>query len=103
MRVSEEVAVLRCGADQIEVAAEDYTLAVNAAFIAQWRGSAILRQVRVTTGDLTVSGRRNQHGVEDRFRLVGNAVRQLGESVEVAGGGSLSIARAPVQIRLEDG
>ncbi|MGH2878996.1 MAG: hypothetical protein ACRDK4_05230 [Solirubrobacteraceae bacterium] len=91
---------LRCGPEELTVASSDYTLAVNAQVIANWRGSAVLRRVRVTTGDLTVSGKRNQHGIEDRFKLVGDAVRSLGSKITV-GEGRIAIAARPVQIRVE--
>lgn len=100
-RVSGNAVTLRVGPEKVEVAAGDYTLAVNAAFVAGWRGSGVLRQLRVTTGELTVSGKRNEHGIEDRFKLVGDAVRRLGGTVAVVGGGHIDIARVPVQIRLE--
>lgn len=96
-----ETATLRVGVEAIEVPAADYTLAVNAAFVAAWRGPSVLRKLRVTTGDLTVNGKRNQHGVEDRFKLVGDAVRRLGGTVPIAEEGSIDISRAPVQVRLE--
>jgi len=101
VRVSGRTAVLRSGADDVEVPAADYTLAANAALIARWRGSAVLRQVRVTAGDLTVNGRRNQHGIEDRFKLVGDAVRRLGGQFAIGDRGTVKIAARPVQIRLE--
>jgi hypothetical protein len=49
---------------------------------------------------LTVSGKRNQHGVEDRFKLVGDAVRRLGSEI-AAGEGRIAIAARPVQVRVE--
>lgn len=101
VRVNGTTAVLRLGPDEVEVSAADYTLAVNAALIARWRGSAVLRQVRVTAGDLTVNGRRNQHGIEDRFKLVGDAVRRLGGEFAVGDRGTVKIDARPVQIRLE--
>jgi hypothetical protein len=101
VRVGATSAVLRCGADEVEVAAADYTLGANAALIARWRGSAVLRRVRVTAGDLTVNGSRNKHGIEDRFKLVGDAVRRLGGRVAVGEHGAVTIAVRPVQIRLE--
>jgi hypothetical protein len=100
-RLRGETATLRVGVQEIEVPAADYTLAVNAAFVSGWRGPSVLRKLRVTTGDLTVNGKRNQHGVEDRFKLVGDGVRRLGGTVPVAEDGSIDIAGAPVQVRLE--
>jgi hypothetical protein len=91
LHVADGEAVIEAGEEVIEageeitVAASDYTIAANSAFIANWRGSGALRQVRVTTGDLTRTGKRNRHGVEDRFTLVGDAVRKLGEADRPAG------------------
>jgi hypothetical protein len=101
-RVSGNEVLLEVGADEIAVRAADYTVSVNSAFIANWRGSAVLRRVRVNTGDLTTTGKRNRHGVEDRFKLVGDAVRRLGNTISLPGGGEIVIARLPAAIRLED-
>jgi len=101
VRVAGSSAFLRVGSEEVEVAAKDYTLSINAAFVAKWRGSAVLRKVRVSSGELTISGKRNQHGIEDRFKLAARAVRQLGGEIAVEGGGRIEIAKAPVQIRLE--
>jgi hypothetical protein len=100
--VGGDQAVLEVGADEITVSAADYTVSVNSAFIAAWRGSAVLRQVRVNTGDLTKGGKRNRHGVEDRFKLVGDAVRALGPMISLAGGGEIEIGRMPLAIRMEE-
>jgi hypothetical protein len=95
-------AVLEVGDDDITVAAADYTVSVNSAFVAAWRGSAVLRRVRVNTGDLTTTGKRNRHAVEDRFKLVGDAVRKLGSVIQLSGGAKIEIARLPVAVRLEE-
>lgn len=100
--VGGDQAALEIGADEITVAAADYTVSVNSAFIAAWRGGAVLRQVRVTTGDLTMGGKRNRHGVEDRFKLVGDAVRTLGPTISLPGGGEIEIGRMPLAIRVEE-
>lgn len=100
-RVAGACAILQLSAGEVEVGSEDYTLAVNSRFVASWRGSAVLRRLRVTTGELTVSGQRNRHGVEDRFRLAGDVVRKLGSTIPVAGGGEIEIG-PPVAVRLED-
>lgn len=101
-RVDGEVATLLYRDEPVEVAAADYTLAVNSALIARWRGSRVLHRVRVTAGEMTVTGRRNQHAVADRFKLAGDAVRLLGETIPVAGGGEITISKRPVQVRLEE-
>ena len=99
--VSGSRVVLEHGCTEIEVPAAEYTISVNSSVIASWRGSAVLRRVRVTTGDLTHGGQRNRHGVEDRFKLIGDAVRRLGSVVSVTGGGQVEIAELPVAVRLE--
>ena len=76
-------------------------MAVNASVVAGWRGLNVLRQLRVTTGELTVSGKRNQHEIADRFKLIGDAVRELGTPITANGGAQIEIARARCQIRLE--
>jgi hypothetical protein len=97
-----QTATLRVGAEAVDVVADDYTLTANAALVAGWRGSSVLRKLRVTAGELTISGKRNQHGVEDRFKLVGDAVRRLGGRIAVEEGGLIEIGRTPIQIRLEE-
>lgn len=92
---------LLAGEDELELAAGDYTMTVDSRVIAAWGGAGVLRRVRTTTGDLTVTGKRNQHAVEDRFKLVGDAIRQLGSTVPVVGGGELTISKRPLGIRLE--
>ena len=101
LNVTGSTAILRCGEDEVEVLASEYVLAVNAALIARWRGPAVLRRVRITAGDLTIRGKRNQHGIADRFKLVGDAVRRLGGNVPVGPDGALEIAARPIQVRLE--
>jgi hypothetical protein len=101
VRVAGSSVFLRVGSEEVEVAAKDYTLTANAAFVSRWRGSAVLRKVRMSSGELTISGKRNQHGIEDRFKLAARAVRQLGGEIALVGGGRVEIAKAPVQIRLE--
>jgi len=103
VRADPDRLVLVVGEEEFEVTPEDYTLAVNASLVAGWRGSAALGRLRVTTGELTVSGKRNRHGIADRFKLVGDAVRRLGTTVGVNGGGEVVISRVPIAIRLEDG
>jgi hypothetical protein len=100
-RVSGARAVLQLSIGEVDVATEDYTFAVNSRFVAGWRGSPVLHRLRVTTGELTVTGKRNRHGVQDRFKLAGDAVRKLGPSIPVAGGGEIEIG-PPVAVRLED-
>lgn len=92
---------LSAGADTVHVAARDYALSANASLVANWRGLTVLRQLRVTTGELTVSGKRNQHGIADRFKLIGDAVRKLGATITANGGAEIEIGRHPVAIRLE--
>lgn len=83
------------------VAADDYTLAVNAAFIAGWRGSKVLHQVRLSAGEITQSGQRNRYGVQERFRMAGVALRRLGSEIPVRGGAVMRIPDRAVQVRLE--
>jgi len=101
-RVAGAVATLLVRQEQVEVPSTDYTLAVNAALVARWRGSRVLHRLRVTAGEMSVTGRRNQHAVADRFKLAGDAVRRLGGVVPVAGGGEITISNRPVELRLED-
>lgn len=101
-RVEGEVATLLYRNKPVQVAAADYTLAVNAALVARWRGPRVLQTLRVTAGEMTVTGRRNQHAVADRFKLAGDAVRLLGGTVPVAGGGEITISNRPIQVRLEE-
>ena len=101
VRVGGESAVLEVGLEEVVVSAADYTLSVNAALVASWRGSSVLRQIRVNAGDLTVRGKRNRHGIEDRFKRAGQAVRALGGEFPVRGGASVRIEKTPVQVRLE--
>lgn len=102
LRVDSTRMALALGDDEIEVSADDYQLAVTGSMVAEWRGVPVLRRLRVTTGELTVSGQRNRHGVEDRFKLVGDAVRRLGNIIAVRGGGEVAVDRLPIAIRLED-
>jgi hypothetical protein len=83
------------------VAADDYTLAVNSAFIAAWRGSDVLHQVRLSAGEITHSGQRNRYGVQERFRMAGGALRRLGGEIPVRGGAVMRIPERAVQVRLE--
>lgn len=100
-RIDGPSAVLRWRGTEVAVNADDYSVAANAAFISRWRGSQALRQVRVAAGDMTVNGRRNQHGVRDRFKLAGDAVRAFGGELSLVGGGRVTIGRKPVEVRLE--
>jgi hypothetical protein len=100
-RVVNEQAVLDTGGQEVAVAASDYTISVNSALVANWRGSQALRRLRIMSGDLTATGKRNRHGVEDRFKLAGDAVRKLGSTISVRGGGQIHIPRVAVAIRLE--
>lgn len=102
LRIDGDEVALRVGDDETIVAAADYTITVNAAVIANWRGSDVLRAVRVNTGELTATGNRNRHGVEDRFKRVGISARKLGPKIPVSGGGKIEIAQRAVAIRLED-
>jgi hypothetical protein len=99
--VGGDSAVLEVGPEEVEVNAADYTLSVNAALVANWRGSSVLRQIRVNAGDLTVRGKRNRHGIEDRFKRAGQAVRALGGEFPVRGQARVRIEKSPVQVRLE--
>jgi hypothetical protein len=101
-QVEGEVATLLYRDETVEVAAADYALAVNAAMVARWRGSRVLQNLRVTAGEMTVTGRRNQHAVADRFKLAGDGVRRLGETIPVTGGGELTISSRPIQVRVEE-
>lgn len=101
-QVEGEVATLLYRDEPVLVAAADYALAVNAALVARWRGPRVLQSLRVTAGEVTVTGRRNQHAVADRFKLAGDAVRLLGGTVPVAGGGEITISNRPIQVRLEE-
>jgi hypothetical protein len=93
---------LLAGADELELTARDYTMTVDSRVVAAWGGAGVLRRVRTTTGDLTVTGKRNKHAVEDRFKLVGDAIRRLGSTIKVVGGGQLTVSERPLGIRLED-
>lgn len=101
-RIEGEVATLLYRDEPVEVAAADYTLTVNAALVAHWRGTRVLQRLRVTAGEMTVTGRRNQHAVADRFKLAGDAVRRLGGTIPVTGGGEITISKRPIQVRLEE-
>lgn len=101
-QIDGEVATLLYRNEPVVVAAADYTLAVNAALVARWRGPRVLQSLRVTAGEMTVTGRRNQHAVADRFKLAGDAVRRLGSTILVAGGGEVTISNSPIQVRLEE-
>lgn len=92
---------LQLGTEEVEAPASAYNLSVNSAVVAGWRGGQVLRDMRITTGEFTVTGRRNQHAVADRFMRVGASVRALGEAIALRGGGSIAIGRQPVTIRLE--
>ena len=99
--INDDQLVLGVGEGTVEVASVDYAMSVNASVVAGWRGLKVLRQLRVTTGELTVSGKRNQHGIADRFKLIGDAVRGLGTTITANGGAEIEISQHPVAIRLE--
>jgi hypothetical protein len=94
--------ILLAGGDELALAASHYTMTIDSRLVAAWGGSGALRRMRTTTGDLTVTGKRNKHAVEDRFKLVGDAMRRLGTTITVIGGGQLIISDRPLGIRLED-
>lgn len=100
-RIQGDQAVLEAADQEIAVPASDYTMPVNSVLVASWRGAEVLRRMRVTTGDLTATGKRNRHGVQDRFKLAGDAIRKLGSSISMPGGGEIEIAAQPVAIRME--
>src|SRR5581483_6905465 len=100
--VLEDDVVLEVGGERVTVPAAHYVISVNSAIIVGWRGSEVLRKVRVISGHLTNAGKKNRHAVEDRFKLVGDAVRKLGTTVALHGGGEIGIGRVPVAIRLEE-
>lgn len=101
--IAGEHAGLMVGDEERTVPASDYTISVNSSFIANWRGSPVLRSLRVTAGELTTTGKRNRHGVQDRFKLAGDAVRAIGPVISLPGGAEIEIARVPVAVRLEEG
>jgi len=101
--VSEGRVTLRSGGFETEVDADKYTISANASLIAQWRGTAVLRRVRFTAGDLTANGKKNRHAVEDRFKLLGDSIRKLGPKFSTKGGGEIEIGARPVSIRMEGG
>jgi ribulose 1,5-bisphosphate carboxylase large subunit-like protein len=101
VRLEGASAWLQRGKDEIVVEAAGYQLSVNSSLVAGWRGGTVLRDMRVAAGEFTVTGKRNQHAVADRFRRVGNSVRALGDTVTLNGGGKVTIERQPLAIRLE--
>ncbi len=96
----ERVNLLVRGSHQ-ECMASDYALAATTALVASWRGSEVLRQVRVATGDAMQNGRANPAAVRDRFRAVGAAKKTLGDSIPIAGNGTVAIPAHAVAVRLE--
>jgi hypothetical protein len=84
-----------------ECMASDYALAATTALVASWRGSDVLRKVRVATGDVMQNGRANPAAVRDRFRAAGAAKKTLGDSIPVAGSGTVAIPSHAVAVRLE--
>jgi len=98
--VGEQVRLLSEGA-LVDASAGDYTLAVNSAFVARWRGSGVLQEIREAVGDITRGGQRNQYAIRDRFKRAGDELRSLGYKIPVAGGGSIEIGRHPVEVRFE--
>lgn len=87
--------------DSVVVDPAAYTLAVNSALVASWRGSDVLRRLRIRAGELTQTGKRNRHAVADRFRAAGEHLHRLGSQIEVAGGGKVDIGAA-IELRLEE-
>jgi hypothetical protein len=100
--VSGDRLTLLAGRQEHDVEASAYTISVNASLVVEWRGAAVLRRLRATTGDLTASGKKNRHAVEDRFKLLGDSIRKLGGEIAVVGGGKIAIGSRAVSIRMEE-
>ncbi len=84
-----------------EAHASSYALAATTALVASWRGTDVLRAVRVAAGDVMQNGRANPAAIRDRFLAAGKARKMLGESIPIAGTGSISIPSQAVEVRLE--
>jgi hypothetical protein len=84
-----------------EAHASSYALAATTALVASWRGTDVLRAVRVAAGDVMQNGRANPAAIRDRFLAAGKARKMLGESLPIAGTGSISIPSQAVEVRLE--
>jgi len=98
--VSADELQLRAAAETVSVSPRDYTLVAGSRFVAAWRGHDVLRELQVASGMLTVSNRRNQYAVKDRFLTAGRMLRGLGWPVPFPGGGHIELD-SPLQIQME--
>lgn len=100
--VNRDELVLRVGAATEVVAPQDYALVAGPRMVVAWRGASVLRELQVASGVLTVSNRRNQYAVKDRFQTAGRMLRALGWPVALMGEGQMQLG-SPVAVRLEGG
>jgi hypothetical protein len=94
--------VVAADGNEIEVAADDFTLAVNSAYIRRNHGSNTLQNVLVAAGSLTSSHQRNRYAVKDRFVAMGQSLSALGWKFDLGGGRAAEIEPTLAEIRIQE-